>query len=110
MPFKSQSIKLQGLQDRRKKLTDEQRITIREMYSTGKWSLNQLAQKFFVSKKTILLIVNPSSAERAREYSRENWKEFQAPKEKRTIATREHRRYKQDLYVRGKLHSVEISE
>lgn len=105
MPYKSQSIKLTGLQDRRKKLTDEQRKRISELYSTGKWSLSKLAAEFFVSKKTILLIVNPASAERAREYNRENWREFQATKEKRTAATREHRRYKQELYIRGELSS-----
>lgn len=103
MPYKSESIKLQGLQDRRRKLTDEQKNEIIELYSTGNWSLNKLAKQFDVSKKTILLIVNPNSAERARQYRQENWREFQRTKEERTKTIREHRRYKQSLYLRGEL-------
>lgn len=103
MPYKSESIRLQGLQDRRRKLTDEQKSKIKEMYATGEWSLNKLAVQFSVSKKTILLLVNPNSADRAKEYRKENWREFQKPKEERTRATREHRRYKQALYLSGQL-------
>lgn len=107
MPYKSESIRLTGLLDRRRKLTDEQKVEIKEMYATGDWSLNKLGQQFGVSKKTILLIVNPNSAERAREYRKENWKEFQRTKEERTRATREHRRYKQSLYLSGQLREEE---
>lgn len=103
MPYKSESIRLRGLQDRRRKLTDEQRNEIKDMYSTGSWSLNKLAQQFEVSKKTILLIVNPNSAKKAKQYRQENWREFQRTKEERTKATREHRRYKQSLYLSGEL-------
>ena len=57
MPYKSEKIKLKGLQDRRRRLTDEQRKQIKELYKTGIPSLNDLAKRFSVSKKTILLIV-----------------------------------------------------
>lgn len=103
LPYKSEAIRLQGLQDRRRKLTDEQKESIKEMYATGDWSLRTLANEFSVSKKTVLLLVNPNSADRAKEYSKENWKEFQRTKEERTRATREHRRYKQSLYLKGQL-------
>lgn len=103
MPYKSETIPLRGLQDRRRKLTDEQKQLIGKEYETGNWSLNKLAQRFGVSKKTILLIVNPESAERAKQYRKENWKEFQRSKEERTKATREYRRYKQSLYLKGEL-------
>lgn len=103
MPYKSESIRLHGLQDRRRKLTDQQKEEIREMYATGNWSLNKLGAQFGVSKKTILLIVSPTSAEKAKDYCRENWREFQRSKEERTKATREHRRYKQSLYLKGEL-------
>lgn len=76
MPYKSEKMKLQGLQDRRKRLTDEQREMIRKLYGTGCYSLNGLAKKFEVSKKTILLIVNEKSAERARQYRKEHWREW----------------------------------
>ena len=77
MPYKSEKIKLKGLQDRRKKLTDEQREEIKNLYGTGHYSLNGLAKMFGVSKKTILLIVNKDSAEKAKEYRKENWREWQ---------------------------------
>lgn len=103
MPYKSEKIKLKGLQDRRKKLTDEQREEIRKLYSTGHYSLNGLAKRFEVSKKTILLIVNSDSAERARQYRKENWKEWQGTKEEHREAIKRTRRYKNQLYKEGKL-------
>ena len=106
MPYKSESIRLQGLQDRRRKLTDDQKRIIKEKYSTGSFSLRQLADEFEVSKKTILLIVNISSQNRAKEYRKENWMEFQHSREERTKAQKETRRYKQSLYLKGELKDV----
>jgi hypothetical protein len=103
LPYKSEHIRLRGLQDRRRKLTDDQKEEIKYLYSTGSWSLNKLGIRFGVSKKTILLLVNQDSADRAQEYRKENWREFQKIKEERTRATREHRRYKQSLYLKGEL-------
>lgn len=103
MPYKSESMRLKGLQDRRRKLTDDQRETIKEMYEVNHLSLNKLGALFGVSKKTVLLIVNADSADKARKYRKEKWKEFQPTKEERTRAMREHRRYKQSLYLSGQL-------
>ena len=103
MPYKSEKIKLPKELDRRVKLTDEQREEIKELYSTGCYSLNGLAKQFGVSKKTILLIVNEESAERARQYRKEHWKEFQYTKEKHREAIKKTRRYKQSLMLEGKL-------
>lgn len=103
MPYISETIRLQGLQDRRRKLTDEQKIEIQKQYATGNWSLSKLGATFGVSKKTVLLLVNPNSAEKAKEYSKENWREFQPSKEERNRITREHRHYKQQLYLSGQL-------
>lgn len=103
MPYKSEKIKLQGLQDRRKKLTDEQRKEIRELYGTGHYSLNGLAKQFEVSKKTILLIVNNDSAENAKRYRKEHWKEWQQTKEEHNEAIKKTRRYKQSLMLKGEL-------
>lgn len=103
MPYKIEKIKLQGLQDRRKKLTDEQRKEIRELYATGGYSLNGLAKMYEVSKKTVLLIVNDESAEKARQYRKEHWKEWQPTKEEHAEAIRKTRRYKNNLYKSGKL-------
>lgn len=103
MPYKSEKIKLKGLQDRRKKLTDKQRETIRELYGTGLYSLNNLAKKYNVSKKTILLIVNKNSAEKAKQYRKEHWKDWQRKGEEHNEAIMNTRKYKQELYKSGKL-------
>ena len=103
MPYKSEKIRLQGLQDRRKRLTDEQRKAIKELYETGSYSLNDLAKKFNVSKKSILLIVNSDSAEKARQYRKEHWKEWQRKGEEHNKAIMNTRRYKNELYKEGKL-------
>ena len=103
MPYKSEKIKLSEKQDRRVKLTNEQRKEIRELYSTGLYSLNGLAKKYEVSKKTILLIVNEESAERARQYRKENWKECERKVEEHNEAIRKTRQYKQSLYLKGEL-------
>lgn len=107
MPYKSEKIKLKGLQDRRKKLTDEQREEIKRLYGTGCYSLNGLAKQFEVSKKTILLIVNENSAEKAKQYRKENWREWQRTGEEWNETVREHRKYKQTLYKEGKLKDEE---
>ena len=103
MPYKSEKIKLKGLQDRRKRLTDEQRIEIRSLYGTGFYSLNDLAKRFNVSKKTILLIVNKESEERAKQYRKEHWKEWQRTGKEHNEAIKNTRKYKYELYKNGKL-------
>lgn len=107
MPYKSEKIKLKGLQDRRKKLTDMQREEIKELYGTGCYSLNGLAQRFNVSKKTVLLIVNEESAENAKQYRKENWKQWQRKGEEHNQAINNTRKYKNELYKSGKLKEEE---
>ena len=103
MPYKSEKIRLQGLQDRRKRLTDEQRKIIKELYGTGCYSLNDLAKQYGVSKKTILLIVNKDSEERAKQYRKEHWRQWQSTKEEHREAIKKTRHYKHSLYKDGKL-------
>lgn len=64
MPYKSSKIKLQGLQDRRRKLTDEQKEEIKELYATGNIGQRPLAEQFGVSRSLIQIIVNPEIAEK----------------------------------------------
>lgn len=103
MPYKSEKIKLKGLQDRRKRLTDEQRIEIRKLYETEFYSLNDLAKRFNVSKKTILLIVNKDSAEKAKQYRKEHWKDWQRKGEEHNQAIKSTRKYKHSLMLKGEL-------
>lgn len=103
MPYKSEKIKLKGLQDRRKRLTDEQRAVIKKLYGTGCYSLNDLAKKFSVSKKTVLLIVNEESAAKAKQYRKEHWKDWQRSGEEHNEAIKKTRKYKQSLMLKGEL-------
>lgn len=103
MPYKSEKIKLNEKQDRRKRLTEEQRKEIKELYSTGLYSLSGLAKRFEVSKKTILLIVNSDSAEKAKQYRKEHWREWQRTGKEHNEAIKKTRRYKQSLYLKGEL-------
>ena len=77
MPFKSEKIKLPQEYDRRRKLTDEQKDEIKHKYSTGFYSLNNLTIEYKVSKKTILLIVNPESKRKNDERIKDHWKDYQ---------------------------------
>ena len=103
MPYKSEKIKLKETQDRRKRLTTEQRKEIEELYATGCYSLNDLAKVYEVSKKTILLIVNKESAQRAKEYRKEHWREWTRKGKEHAEAVKNTRRYKQSLYLKGEL-------
>lgn len=104
MPYTHETnhIKLVGLQDRRRKLTDEQKMEIIRLRDEG-WSLMKLAKQFEVSKKLILLIVNPESKTKNNKYIKDNWREFQQTKEKRNEAIKKTRRYKQELFLKGEL-------
>lgn len=97
-------IKLTGLQDRRRKLTDEQKAEIIRLRNEG-WSLMKLAKEFEVSKKLILLIVNPESKAKNDKYIKDNWREFQQTREDHNEAVKKTRRYRQTLYVNGELKS-----
>ncbi len=102
MPYTSQKIRLSEKQDRRVKLTTEKKEEIRLRYATGLCSLNSLAKEYGVSKKLILLTVNPNSAEKNKRHTKENWKNY-SNREQLTNAARETRRYKQSLYLKGEL-------
>lgn len=96
MPYKvdTDSIKLSDTQDRRRKITDEQRDEIRTLYANGH-SIRSIARQYCVYPRTISIICKPETRAALREYTKEHWREFQQPKERRTAAIRETRRYRQ---------------
>jgi predicted DNA-binding protein YlxM (UPF0122 family) len=103
MPYKSEKIKLKDLQDRRKRLTDKQREEIKKLYGTGGYSLNDLAKRYNVSKKTVLLILNKDSAEKAKQYRKDHWRQWQRKGEEWNETVKKTRKYKQELYEKGEL-------
>lgn len=103
MPRKSERIRLPPEYDRRRKLSAEQKDEIKHKYDTGVYSLNGLAKEYSVSKKTILLIVNPESKRKNDERIKEHWRDYAPTKEERNAISREHRWYKERLYKDGKI-------
>lgn len=103
MPYKSEKIKLPPEKDRRRKLTDDQREQIKRIYTTGVCGMRPLAKQFGVSKKTIQLIVKPEAKQRQHDYVAKHWRDYRPSKEEWAETMREHRHYKQDLYIKGEL-------
>lgn len=105
MPFKSEHIKLPKQYDRRIKLTDAQRDEIKEKYASGVCSQRSLAREYNVSRRLISFIVDPEKYEISKEQFKERRKDgrYNPDKELRNKIQKEHRRYKQGLYIEGKL-------
>jgi len=105
MPYKAEKIKLSREQDRRVKLTDEQREEIKHKYSTGLYSQRALAREYNVSRRLITFIIDDNKYKRAKEQFKERRKDgrYKETKEKHAAIMREHRQYKHTLYKRGEL-------
>ena len=109
MPYKSETIKLSREQDRRIKLTDEQRQEIREKYASGHYSQRTLAKEYNVSRRTIQFTVDAEKYARAREQFKQRRKDgrYKPSKEEWAEIVRDHRRYKQRLYINGELDDLD---
>ena len=103
MPYKSEKFKLPPNKDRRRKLTDEQKEEIKRIYATGVCGMRPLAKQFGVSRSLIQIIVNPDVAERKKQYTKDHWRDYRPSKEKWNETIKEHRKYKQSLYLKGEL-------
>lgn len=103
MPYKSEKLKLSETQDRRRRLTDEQKEEIKKLYATGLVGQRPLAKQFGVSRSLIQIIVNPEIAEKKKQRIKEHWRDYRPSKEEWAETIREHRRYKQELYLKGEL-------
>tara|TARA_Y100000310_G_scaffold307018_1_gene348712 strand:- start:20769 stop:21083 length:315 start_codon:yes stop_codon:yes gene_type:complete len=104
MPYTSEKKLLKRNQDRRIKLTDEQREDIKKIRATTTLSQRKIAEMYGVSRRTIQFIINPQSLieNKKRRAERGGTKIYYDTK-KNTIAQREHRAYKQGLYLKGEL-------
>lgn len=109
MPYKSEKIKLNENQDRRKKLTTEQREEIRNKYSTGLYSQRTLAKEYNVSRRLISFVLDEEKQKRNAELFkiRKSDGRYKPTKEEWAKTVREHRRYKQGLYLKGELKEKE---
>ena len=103
MPYKSEKLKLSETQDRRRKLTDDQKEEIKRIYESGVCGTRPLAKQFGVSRSTIQVIVNPAIKQRRHDYIANNWRKYRPTKEEWAETMKEHRHYKQELYLKGEL-------
>lgn len=103
--YKSEKIKLSPKQDRRIKLNDKQREEIREKYMTGMYSQRNLAEEYGVSRRLITFILDPDKAKKNAEQLKQRRADgrYKPSKEKWAAIMREHRQYKQELYLKGEL-------
>jgi len=102
MPYKCEKLSIPKEYDRRRKLSDEDRAKIQELY--GKVSQRKLAKMFNVSRRLIQFIGDPNKKKRDLELRElRGGSKIYYQKEKHTKAIREHRQYKQELYLKGEL-------
>ena len=111
MPFASEKILIAGTKfDRRIKLTKENKQDIIRLHKEESFTYAKLGLMFKVSRRTIDFICNPEklvkNLERLKE--RGGWKQYYDLK-LHTEQIREHRRYKQDLYITGALNNGQQS-
>lgn len=105
MPYKFEKIPINNPKnDKRVKLTDENRENIREEYSSGLISQRGLAEKYGVSRRLIQFTLNPEKQEIAKKQFAERQKDGRYyDKDKHTVSVRTHRNHKKDLYNKGLL-------
>jgi len=106
MPYISEKIPIAGTQyDRRRKLTEDQKQYIKWLREEEQMSYNQLAKMFNVSKRLIIFICRPETKIKNEEQLKQRKSEgrYKYTKEEWAATLREHRRYKQQLKIEGKI-------
>lgn len=103
MPRKSDKIAINNKAlDKRVKLSDSDKQNIVAEYKTGLISINGLARKYSVSKRTIQFTLFPERKERAQEQFKERRKDGRYyNKENHREQMKKHRDYKKELYQKG---------
>lgn len=106
MPYKSEKIKISGTKhDRRQKLTPEQKDEIRHLYYTTDTSQRKLAEQFGVSRRLITFVLDADREERNQRLLKQRKAKglYRQSKEQRTPTMRDHRHYKQQLFLQGEI-------
>lgn len=106
MPYKSEKCKIQGTKyDRRRGLSEEQKELIKWLREEEQLSYNKIAKQFFFSKRLIQFICCPEKEDKAKEQFKERRKDgrYKVSKDEWSETIREHRKYKQELYLENKI-------
>lgn len=103
MPYKSEKIIIAGSQhDKRRKLSEEQKNQIIAL--RGTMTQRKCAEQFGVSRRTVQFLWFPEKLEANKQarQARGSWRQYYN-KSEWAETMRNHRRYKQDLYLEGKI-------
>lgn len=105
MPNKFDKMKIANKEnDKRVKLTDEQKENIKSDYKTGLFSQRTLASKYNVSRRTITFILDPEKLKRQKELFKERQKDGRYyDKDKQREYMQKHRKHKKELYKKDLL-------
>lgn len=98
---KAQTVRLEGMEDRRRRLTEAQKDDIRERYAQGDIGTRPLARMYGVSRSLVQLIINPERAARNSERIKAHWRDYSRKygKAAHAAAVRKTRNYKYGLYL-----------
>lgn len=109
MPFKHLKYKIKKEDDKRIKLTDNQREEIKKNY--GKISQRKLAKAFNVSRRLIQFIGDPEKKKRDLILRKiRGGSKIYYDKSKHRLAMKKHRKHKQELYLEKRLEGQDDNE
>lgn len=102
---KAQKVVYIGLQDRRRKLTDEQRAEVLRIRQETGAGYRTIARAFGVSRSLVRFICDPDAAERCRARSAANWRKYRElrGRAENAASMRKYRSRKYRLYMAGEL-------
>ena len=102
---KAQTVRYVGMQDRRKKLTDEQRAEIVRLHDEEGQGCRTIARQFGVSRSLVRIICIPEVAERVKKRIAATWREYRERRGKKENARimRDFRNRKYKMYMNGEL-------
>lgn len=113
MPYKfeTEKLKMKKEDKRNIKLDKEQKIKIKKLYETGKYSQRQLAAMYNVSRRTIVFCIYPDKYEKSRQEFKERQKTgMYYNKDKQREYAKKYRDYKKELYLKNKLIKEETND
>jgi len=106
MPYKFETDKLQipNQFDKRRKLSDEDKHDIKQLYERGSFSQRELARSYGVSRRLIQFIIDPFKHEENLERRKERGGSAQYyDTDKNTQYQKKHRHYKKELFNKNLL-------
>ena len=109
----SDRVRLAGTKyDRRAKLTEDQKATMKWLHEEEKVSYNKLGAMFNVSKRCAIFACNPDKYEISKKQARERRKDgrYKLTSEDRAVVAKEHKKYKRKLLQEHKIELRKTTE